>query len=69
SRHNIFLRIDKLWLTPPVKSGLLSGVERQKVMLRNNAQEKILYKHDLVSADEIVLTNSLRGPVRVDLVL
>lgn len=63
---NIFIRQRNEYLTPPVKCGLLEGVGRKLFMEKNRCFEVELFPHDLVDADEIILTNSLRGPVRVD---
>ncbi len=64
---NIFIRKGNIWLTPPVQSGLLNGVYRE-YLLNNQSythKEKILYKHDLLEADEIILTNAVRKSIRV----
>lgn len=63
---NIFIRQRNEYLTPPVKSGLLEGVGRKLFMENNRCFEVELFPHDLADADEIILTNSLRGPVKVD---
>jgi para-aminobenzoate synthetase/4-amino-4-deoxychorismate lyase len=71
SRHNVFVRRGSRWSTPPVACGLLPGVQRQ-VLLESRelgAVEEVLTVRDLAEADEIVLTNSIRGvvPTRLDL--
>jgi para-aminobenzoate synthetase/4-amino-4-deoxychorismate lyase len=64
---NIFIRKGGNWLTPPVDAGLLAGIERKKWLSEDmNVTECNLIIDDILSADEIVLTNSLRGRVRVD---
>lgn len=35
-------------------------------MEKNRCEESVLYLSDLLVADDIILTNSLRGTVRVD---
>jgi para-aminobenzoate synthetase/4-amino-4-deoxychorismate lyase len=65
SRHNIFIKKDQSWWTPPLSSGALPGVERQRALLELQAQQKILFLHDIIDADQIVLTNSVRGRVPV----
>lgn len=66
SRTNIFLRRGDLWYTPPLDSGALPGIYRQ-YFIENNLQtvEKRLRLDDLLTADELILTNALRGEVRV----
>jgi para-aminobenzoate synthetase/4-amino-4-deoxychorismate lyase len=63
---NIFINKGGIWYTPPVSCGILPGIYR-KYWLRTelNTKEEILYKDDLLIADEIILTNSLRGKVKV----
>lgn len=68
SRHNVFIRKGEQWLTPPLSSGLLPGVEREKSIDFWSAQEKILTLDDILSADEVWLTNSVRGKVPVEVV-
>jgi para-aminobenzoate synthetase/4-amino-4-deoxychorismate lyase len=67
SRHNIFIKIGDTWRTPRLKSGLLSGIQRAKTMIEFKAVESDLMHKDLLSADEIILTNSVRGNVKVGL--
>lgn len=63
---NIFIRNRNEYFTPPVESGLLEGVGRKLFMESHNCFEMVLYPEDLTEADEIILTNGLRGPVKVD---
>lgn len=65
SRHNIFVRRNGKWLTPPLSSGALPGIERHNAIKDFNAVEQELRLEDLKSAEEILLTNSLRGRVSV----
>jgi len=70
--HNVFIRRGRLWYTPPVSCGLLPGVMRRSILesREHGAVEKVLSIDDLRAADEIVLTNAVRGivPVRLDAV-
>ena len=64
---NIFLKIKDEWFTPPVNCGLLNGVYRQYILENDSkATERILFQNDLLEADEIVLTNSVRKTIKVD---
>lgn len=61
---NIFFIKNRIVYTPSIKSGLLSGIFRQKVIeIINNLDFKLSIgeyeKKDLYTADEIFLTNSL----------
>ena len=66
SRTNIFLRKNNTWFTPNLESGALPGIYR-KYFIGNNSEvsEKTIKVDDLLSADEVLLTNALRGEVIV----
>jgi len=66
SFNNIFICKNNIWYTPPVECGLLPGIKRQQLLNSTTikAQEKILFINDLEAADEIFLTNSVRGTVK-----
>ncbi len=66
---NVFIRRGNVLLTPPVKDGLLPGVERAFLMKgQRTVIEQSLYRRDVVSADEVLLANSVRGlfPVKLE---
>lgn len=64
---NIFVRKGDRWVTPPLNDGVLAGIERKNWLNGDSTVfESSLRPGDLLSADEIVLTNSLRGRTRVD---
>ena len=54
------------WLTPPVFAGLLPGVMRATLLTdpKLNAREANLTINDVSMADEIILTNALRGLIK-----
>ena len=66
-RSNVFLRIDGLWITPPLSSGMLPGVMRAVIIDAWGAQERIVTRDMLLAAEEIVVCNSLRGAMRASL--
>lgn len=66
---NIFARIDGRWRTPPAGGGLLAGTVRE--WLLENAPlgmivEKKLTFDDLIGAEGVAVTNSVRGVVPVE---
>ncbi|NCS88623.1 MAG: aminotransferase class IV, partial [Ignavibacteria bacterium] len=64
---NIFVKIGEEIFTPPSKCGLLTGIYRNYYIdTHSNIQRKIISLEDLYNADEIILTNSLRGEIKVD---
>ena len=62
---NIAVLKDGELFTPPVSSGLLNGVYRQKLIDEGKLKEKILYPEDLRSAEKIFCFNSVRKMVEV----
>ncbi|AFH49441.1 4-amino-4-deoxychorismate lyase [Ignavibacterium album JCM 16511] len=64
---NIFIRKGNVIITPTLQCGILSGIYR-KYFIRTHPEtkEKRISLDDLLTADEIILTNSVRGVVKVD---
>jgi para-aminobenzoate synthetase/4-amino-4-deoxychorismate lyase len=63
---NLFVLKNGIYCTPPVECGLLNGTFRQEFLTENrDAVEKRLYLTDLYSADEIYISNSVRGMIHV----
>jgi para-aminobenzoate synthetase/4-amino-4-deoxychorismate lyase len=64
-RSSIFIKSGDSWLTPPVSAGLLPGVMRSIVLNdpKWNAHEANITIHDLQNAQDIMLSNALRGLV------
>lgn len=67
SRTNVLLEIGRKFYTPPLECGLLNGVLRQNLIDSNVCEEKILYKEDVLNAENIYCINSVRGIKRVTL--
>jgi para-aminobenzoate synthetase / 4-amino-4-deoxychorismate lyase len=64
---NIFIYKNDVISTPPINSGILAGVYRKHLLKNNfNTIERKLFKTDLLEADKIILTNSVRGEVTVN---
>lgn len=68
ARTNVFLVTDGVWLTPRIESGVLNGIMRQEVLSTRAVSEQTLYYEDLMNADAVYLSNSLRGLVRASFV-
>lgn len=66
-RHNIFVKRNGKWYTPPLSAGALDGIERQNFKQKTEAIDKYLTLDQIQYCEEIVLTNSVRGEVRVKL--
>jgi len=67
SRTNVFLRKDNAWFTPHLKSGALPGIYRNYfIQNKLNVVEKNIKVKDLIEASELLLTNALRGEVKVN---
>jgi para-aminobenzoate synthetase/4-amino-4-deoxychorismate lyase len=65
-RSNVFVRFGGAWYTPPLSSGLLPGVMRGVLLQAPawNASERVITREMLAAADDIVVCNALRGPLR-----
>jgi para-aminobenzoate synthetase / 4-amino-4-deoxychorismate lyase len=67
-RTSIFVKPagSNIWLTPPLSAGLLPGVMRATLLAdqKLNAREANLTIQEVCSADEIMLTNALRGAIK-----
>ena len=67
-RTSVFIKSkgDSKWLTPPVSAGLLPGVMRAALLAdpKFNAREANLTIKDVSMADEIMLSNALRGAIK-----
>lgn len=64
---NIFVEKRGKIFTPPISAGLLNGVYRNYLLSKNkHINEKTLYLDDLIKADKVFLTNSVRKEVVVD---
>jgi len=62
SRCNVYLRDPAgLWLTPPVRHGLLPGVQRQQLLDAGLVHEAALSLADLEAAPALRVSNALRG--------
>ncbi|TQC49734.1 aminotransferase [Rhodococcus sp. WS4] len=58
---NLAARIDGVWWTPPLSSGCLPGVERSWQLDRGSMRERILTPADLLAAEALAVTSSLKG--------
>lgn len=67
-RTNIFVKFrdSSEWLTPPISAGLLPGIMRATLLADPgmNAREANLAINDVSMADEIILSNALRGAIK-----
>ncbi len=58
---NLFLQFNGRLYTPPLECGLLPGIMRKHLLDTGRAAERILYPGDLKAAEQILLTNAVRG--------
>jgi para-aminobenzoate synthetase/4-amino-4-deoxychorismate lyase len=65
-RSNVFVRFGTAWHTPPLACGLLPGVMRGILLAAPawNASERVITREMLEEADDLVVCNALRGPLR-----
>ena len=65
TRANVALRIDGRWLTPALRSGLLPGIARARLLREGAIAEATLTRDDLERAEGLAFFNSLRGWLNV----
>ncbi len=65
-RSNVFVRFGSQWFTPPLACGVLPGVMRAVLLGAPawQASERVITRVMLEEADDIVVCNALRGPLR-----
>ena len=65
-RSSVFVRFEDAWLTPPLSAGVLPGVMRGVLLAAPawHAREAVITRAMLEQADDIVVCNALRGPLR-----
>ena len=62
ARSSLFVKIDGRWWTPPLASGVLAGVMRNRLLRRfPHIGEKVLSQDDVKSAEQLVVCSALRG--------
>ncbi|MCS7053756.1 MAG: aminodeoxychorismate synthase component I [Ignavibacterium sp.] len=64
---NIFIKKNNKIFTPDLSAGILNGIYRSHfIKLNPDVKETKLSFEDLIKADEVFLTNSVRGIIKVD---
>lgn len=64
---NVYIKKDGVLYTPPLDCGLLEGVMRRELLDSGQCEERVLHEADLRGADEVWLSNAVRGLYRVRL--
>ena len=68
TRANVVLRKNGRFVTPPVHSGLLSGVFRCALIRSGQVEEAVLKAEELAHADAVFLVNSVRGWIKTEII-
>jgi para-aminobenzoate synthetase / 4-amino-4-deoxychorismate lyase len=63
-RSSVFVRLDGQWFTPPIAAGVLPGVMRAVLIEELEAVERALTPDDLQNAQDMLISNALRGAVK-----
>jgi len=58
---NVMVRLGDRWVTPELDSGCLPGVYREMLLDEEEVEEDVVTVEDLKRADEIAVTNAVRG--------
>ncbi len=61
TRTNLLVRLEGRWWTPPLDSGLLPGIYRQRLLQAGRVAERPLTLGDLGRAQGLAVVNALRG--------
>ncbi|NLC36702.1 MAG: aminotransferase [Alcaligenaceae bacterium] len=62
SRSNLYMQTaDGSWLTPPLASGALPGVQRQALLQAGRVKEAVISRDTFLQAPAIRISNALRG--------
>ncbi|MBQ0920924.1 chorismate-binding protein [Hydrogenophaga aromaticivorans] len=61
TRGNVAIRLDGVWLTPALSSGLLAGTYRAALLVEERLGEAVLTTGDLARAQGLAFFNGLRG--------
>ncbi len=69
ARTNLIVRKGEQFFTPPIESGVLAGTYRALLLRRGwkGLREQVLYREDVVTADEVFICNALRGLIKVEI--
>ncbi len=62
---NIMILLDSKWQTPLIESGILAGTYRAKFIEENSVIENKLFLKDLLNAEKIILTNSVKKEIEI----
>lgn len=62
---NIFIIKDDVLLTPKIEDGILGGIIREWIINNFNVIEKSITLEELKNADEVFITNSLMGIMKI----
>jgi para-aminobenzoate synthetase/4-amino-4-deoxychorismate lyase len=66
---NLVAKIDGRQVTPPLPCGLLPGIWRAERLATGEVAEAVIMLDDLLRAERIVLGNSVRGGVEIDVLV
>ncbi|WP_061133159.1 aminodeoxychorismate synthase component I [Caballeronia fortuita] len=66
-RSSVFVKLDGEWFTPPIDAGVLPGVMRAVLIDELGARERTLTPNDLDHAQDLLISNALRGAVKARL--
>jgi len=61
TRANLLIRLGSQWVTPPLRCGLLPGVERARLLESGRVVERVVTEDELGESDAVATVSSLRG--------
>ena len=66
---NVMVKLDGVWCTPPLSSGLLPGTMRRYLLEKGEVREAVITRDTVGKASEVALVNSVRGWIPVARIL
>ncbi|SAL09670.1 para-aminobenzoate synthase subunit I [Caballeronia cordobensis] len=66
-RSSVFVQLGGTWFTPPIDAGVLPGVMRAVLIEKLGAVERALTLDELLKAQDVLISNALRGAVKARL--
>ena len=65
--YNIYVENEAGVFTPPLRCGLLPGIERARLLRKGWATERVLQASDVMNASQLYVSNAVRGCLRATL--
>ena len=65
-RASVAIKLEGAWVTPPLRSGLLPGIWRRRLLEGGGVTERVIRLADVGRAEQIMVGNAARGTIEVE---